>query len=50
VAFGLKLVRLSEQVQPGTCYPWVVASQGKALPQYPQPEADWDDDDYNDGA
>ena len=38
--FGVKLVRLSEQVEPGARYPRVVASQGQAPPQYPDPEDD----------
>jgi hypothetical protein len=48
--FGVKLLRLSEQVQPDARYPRVVASQGDAPPQYPEPEAAWDDDDHNDEA
>ena len=48
--FGVKLLRLSEQVQPDARYPRVVASQGDAPPQYPEPKADWDDDDHNDEA
>jgi hypothetical protein len=48
--FGVKLLRLSEQVQPDARYPRVVASQGEAPPQYPEPESDWDDEDHNDEA
>lgn len=48
--FSVKLVRLSEQVHPGVRYPRVVDSQGKAPPQYPTPEDDWDDADQDDQA
>jgi hypothetical protein len=44
-SFGVKLVRTGA-VDPGARYPRVVASHGKAPPQYPDPdeEGDWDED------
>ena len=41
--FGVKLRRVTEQVEPGTQYPRVVASHGDAPPQYPDPEDDEDE-------
>ena len=41
--FGVKLRRLTEQVEPGAPYPRVVARQGEAPPQYPEPEDDEDE-------
>ena len=41
--FGVKLRRVSEQVEPGAQYPRVVASHGDAPPQYPDPEDDEDE-------
>ena len=43
--FGVKLRRVSEQVEPRAQYPRVVASQGDAPPQYP----DFDEDDEDEG-
>ncbi len=43
--FGVKLRRVTEQVEPGVQYPRVVARQGDAPPQYPDAEDDWDDED-----
>jgi hypothetical protein len=48
--FGVKLVRLSEQAEPGARYPRVVARQGQAPPQYPDPEDDWEEADDEDDA
>jgi hypothetical protein len=48
--FGVKLVRLSEQVQPDARYPRIVASQGQAPPQYPALEDDSEAGDPNDEA
>ena len=36
--FGVKLRRVTEQAEPGAQYPRVVARQGEAPPQYPDPE------------
>ena len=41
--FGVKLQRVTEQVESGAQYPRVVASQGEAPPQYPDPEDDEDE-------
>ena len=42
--FGVvKLQRVAQQVESGASYPRLVASQGKAPPQYPDPEDDEDD-------
>ncbi len=41
--FGVKLRRVTEQVEPGALYPRVVARQGDAPPQYPDPEDDEDE-------
>jgi len=41
--FGVKLRRVSEQVEPQVQYPRVVASQGDAPPQYPDFEEDEDE-------
>jgi hypothetical protein len=41
--FGVKLRRVTEQVEPGAQYPRVVASHGDAPPQYPDPEDDEDE-------
>ena len=41
--FGVKLRRVSEQVEPRVQYPRVVASQGDAPPQYPDVEEDEDE-------
>ena len=41
--FGVKLRRVSEQVEPRVQYPRVVASQGDAPPQYPDFEEDEDE-------
>src|SRR5215212_5481108 len=41
--FGVKLQRVTEQVESGAQYPCVVASQGEAPPQYPDPEDDEDE-------
>ena len=38
--FGVKLGRVTEQVEPGVQYPRVVARQGDAPPQYPDAEDD----------
>ena len=36
--FGVKLRRVTEQVEPGAQYPRLVARQGEAPPQYPDPD------------
>jgi hypothetical protein len=41
--FGIKIRRVSEQVEPRVQYPRVVASQGAAPPQYPDFEEDEDE-------
>ena len=41
--FGVKLQRVAQQVESGASYPRLVARQGKAPPQYPDPEDDEDD-------
>ena len=41
--FGVKLQRVTEQVESGAQYPRVVANQGEAPPQYPDPEDDEDE-------
>jgi hypothetical protein len=46
--FGVKLVRVSDRIEPGVRYPRVAASQGEAPPQYPDIEDDWDDEDEDD--
>ena len=46
--FGVKLVRVSDRVEPGVRYPRVAARQGEAPPQYPDIEDDWDDEDEDD--
>jgi pRiA4b ORF-3-like protein len=41
--FGVKLQRVAQQVESGASYPRLVARQGKAPPQYPDPEDDEND-------
>ena len=43
--FGVKLRRVSAQVEPDAQYPRLVASHGEAPPQYPNAEDDWDDEE-----
>jgi hypothetical protein len=44
--FGVKLLRQSPTVEAGARYPRVVAQQGEAPPQYPDPdEEEWDEED-----
>jgi hypothetical protein len=43
--FGVKLRRVSAQVEPGAQYPRLAASHGAAPPQYPNAEDDWDDEE-----
>ncbi len=44
--FGVKLVRQSPTVEIGARYPRIVAQQGLAPPQYPDPdEENWDEED-----
>jgi hypothetical protein len=45
--FGVKLRRITKQVESDAQYPRVVASQGEAPPQYPDPE---DDEERSDRA
>jgi pRiA4b ORF-3-like protein len=44
--FGMKLVRQNPTVETGARYPRIVAQQGDAPPQYPDPdEEEWDEED-----
>jgi hypothetical protein len=43
--FGVKLVRLGSNVEPGARYPRIVAQAGQAPPQYPDVDDDEDDED-----
>jgi hypothetical protein len=44
--FGVKRVRQSPMVETGARYPRVVARQGEAPPQYPDPDEEgWDEED-----
>ena len=43
--FGVKLVRIHPDLEPGARYPRVVARQGEAPAQYPDLEDDADDED-----
>ena len=43
--FGVKLWRVTDQVEPGAQYPRVVASHGGAPPQYPDPDPEDDEDE-----
>jgi Plasmid pRiA4b ORF-3-like protein len=43
--FGGKLVRLGPRVEPEARYPRVVAQQGKAPPQYPNPDEEDEEDE-----
>jgi hypothetical protein len=46
--FGVKLVRIRSDLEPGARYPRVVARQGEAPAQYPDLKDDRDDDDGDD--
>ena len=43
--FGVKLRRVTDQVESGAQYPRVVASHGDAPPQYPDPDPEDDEDE-----
>jgi hypothetical protein len=43
--FGVKLVRVQDQVEPGASYPRIAASHGEAPPQYVYEDDDWEDED-----
>ena len=47
--FGVKLLRISSNVEADAAYPRVVASQGASPPQYPHlEEEDWDEEEEED--
>ena len=43
--FGVKLLRVTDAVEPGATYPRVVAQQGEAPPQYPYDDEEDDEEE-----